>query len=386
MSIKVVPVTAGTNNLQTTAEESSRLLSWQFTEGVPQVGSIGIAAPHTGDFATQSNSNATVKIKAGKMIVKATPTDGVEGLFLVTLSADTNITIAENSTGSTRYDKIYIHLDADTLANPPADGDFTEALALKTQRDAASGAALTDTNSMLLCEITVATGFPTSPTEITNANIWDRRILSKLAATAPEWSPFNAVLTRASDTTATLVGDWTNRINIGNCLRWYSNTTLRQNYIVGVSYDAGTGLTTITITSGYITTANDSRFEENQLIQFAQYSKASSPVGFPDINLWIAPTLLNSWVNLAGYETAGYMKDSLGFVHLKGVIGGGANGANSVFTLPEGYRPAARKSFAASYDTGSTRLDILSDGKIYVVPANSNVLVGLSGIMFKAEV
>lgn len=101
---------------------------------------------------------------------------------------------------------------------------------------------------------------------------------------------------------------------------------------------------------------------------------------------WQIPTLLNSWVNLAGYETAGYMKDSLGFVHLKGVIGGGANGANSVFTLPEGYRPAARKSFAASYDTGSTRLDILPDGKIYVVPANSNILVGLSGIMFKAEV
>ena len=43
---------------------------------------------------------------------------------------------------------------------------------------------------------------------------------------------------------------------------------------------------------------------------------------------WIAPTLLNSWVNYSGsYNPAGYMKDVLGFVYLRGMIKTGSVGS-----------------------------------------------------------
>ncbi|MBB5325207.1 hypothetical protein HNQ34_002307 [Anoxybacillus tepidamans] len=67
---------------------------------------------------------------------------------------------------------------------------------------------------------------------------------------------------------------------------------------------------------------------------------------------WIAPTLLNGWVNFAnGYETSGYFKDELGIVHLKGTVKGGTN--NIIFYLPIGYRPLARLFFPVRYWTGT---------------------------------
>ncbi|GAA4865074.1 hypothetical protein GCM10023310_50720 [Paenibacillus vulneris] len=50
---------------------------------------------------------------------------------------------------------------------------------------------------------------------------------------------------------------------------------------------------------------------------------------------WITPTLLNGW----SVETSvGYMKDELGYVHLKGRVTGGPENTD-IFILPSGYRP-----------------------------------------------
>ncbi|ASA21945.1 hypothetical protein [Paenibacillus donghaensis] len=60
---------------------------------------------------------------------------------------------------------------------------------------------------------------------------------------------------------------------------------------------------------------------------------------------WIAPTLLNNWTNYGGTEdTAGYTKDSDGFVHIKGTVKLGYAAA-VVYTLPPGYRPAKTLRF-----------------------------------------
>ena len=72
---------------------------------------------------------------------------------------------------------------------------------------------------------------------------------------------------------------------------------------------------------------------------------------------WIAPTLENSWVNTTGLglQDARYMKDSLGMVHIQGsVTAGSAN--TTVFTLPEGYRPAAALTWAS---IGKTATDVV---------------------------
>jgi hypothetical protein len=99
---------------------------------------------------------------------------------------------------------------------------------------------------------------------------------------------------------------------------------------------------------------------------------------------WTAPTFSNSWVNFgSGYETAGYMRDSLGYVHLKGMIKTGA--INSVaFTLPAGYRPTAIRLFGVISNNVTGGVEVASDGTVKPVAGNS-AYVSLEGITFKAE-
>lgn len=97
------------------------------------------------------------------------------------------------------------------------------------------------------------------------------------------WLSIGAI-TRVSDTTATLVGDWTDRIQKVDKLWWKSNGSSRWNYILAVSYSAGTGLTTITISSLYTTTANDARFESGHTLTAPYISHEANPIGFSLIN------------------------------------------------------------------------------------------------------
>jgi hypothetical protein len=101
---------------------------------------------------------------------------------------------------------------------------------------------------------------------------------------------------------------------------------------------------------------------------------------------WIAATLGNGWVNVGGYATAGYMKDPLGFVHLKGVIGTGASGTTA-FTLPAGYRPGASglHSGGGINVTAPTAVVVYIGSDGTVSPYYSAGSSGLSGITFLAE-
>ncbi len=95
-----------------------------------------------------------------------------------------------------------------------------------------------------------------------------------------------------------------------------------------------------------------------------------------------APTLLNSWANYgSGYSTAGYYKDAMGIVHLRGVV---ASGSSTIFTLPAGYRPEFNGMFSTV--TGLLnlgRIDVMSNGNVVFV-AGSNIYASLDGITFRA--
>ena len=55
---------------------------------------------------------------------------------------------------------------------------------------------------------------------------------------------------------------------------------------------------------------------------------------------WITPTLLNGWYTIRPEEPPQYMKDSLGFVHFRGVVAKGTGATSNVaFQLPSTYRP-----------------------------------------------
>jgi hypothetical protein len=101
------------------------------------------------------------------------------------------------------------------------------------------------------------------------------------------------------------------------------------------------------------------------------------------VNPWIAPTLLNGWVNYGGTaDTVGYYKDEFGIVHLKGFVKSGTIG-QAIFNLPVGYRPNARQYYSALSNGLFGYATIISDGTVQAT-SGSNVSFSLDGISFKA--
>jgi hypothetical protein len=96
------------------------------------------------------------------------------------------------------------------------------------------------------------------------------------------------------------------------------------------------------------------------------------------------------------HNTAGFYKDSLGIVHLKGLVKwtGSTTLAGTcdgwiVFFLPTGYQPAARE-IHPSLENGNvvvSRIDIDPDGSVFLCPS-SDIAMGdwfvLDGISFRA--
>lgn len=108
-----------------------------------------------------------------------------------------------------------------------------------------------------------------------------------------------------------------------------------------------------------------------------------------DVPGWITPTLLNGWANYGGTaNSVGYYKDSLGTVHLRGVVRLGTMGA-TLFTLIEGYKPKTQFNLGTVGDRGN-------DGKVpvhvsvnpsgQVVPTSTaTIWISLDGLSFPTE-
>lgn len=101
---------------------------------------------------------------------------------------------------------------------------------------------------------------------------------------------------------------------------------------------------------------------------------------------FIAPTLLNSWVNYgAGWAVAGFYMDGLGRVHLKGLVKSGTTTAGTtIFTLPKGYRPAESLVFVIVSNDLVGRVDVYPNGNVAIVVGSATWL-SFNGISFAAE-
>lgn len=102
----------------------------------------------------------------------------------------------------------------------------------------------------------------------------------------------------------------------------------------------------------------------------------------------IAPTLLNGFFNTgSGNATAGYYKDKMGRVHLKGLVEHAADPhLLTVFNLPAGYRPTSgQQIFVTLSDSTVCQINIEADGDVVVVGGVIGGWVSLSGISFKAD-
>jgi len=93
----------------------------------------------------------------------------------------------------------------------------------------------------------------------------------------------------------------------------------------------------------------------------------------------------HSWVNFdAGWQVAGYWRDPLGWVHLRGLVKSGTVGS-SAFTLPPGFRPKLSEPFAVISNGAVGRVDVQSDGQVIPQLPSNNAYVSLSNIRFRTS-
>jgi hypothetical protein len=118
----------------------------------------------------------------------------------------------------------------------------------------------------------------------------------------------------------------------------------------------------------------------------------STVEGWHEVGASGQPPFQNGWVNVGGvFSTAAFYKDPYGVVHLKGLIKSGTVGS-PIFSLPEGYRPAAELNFAVLSNSALGILGIqptcffqLCTFHNVTLDAGSNPWVSLDGISFRAD-
>lgn len=182
MATKIVSVlTGGTNNHSTTSEEVNAIATDILSDGV--VGAISATsgvAPTTGSFAVnaQGTPNMTVRVSAGQAYVTGTPTSGNSQRVRVSMATYEDVVIAANSTGGTRYDHIYIALDAAKMKDPAVDASDVATLVASRSTSSSTDNGTPPTYGYKLAVVTVANG----ASSIANASIADSR--SQTGATA----------------------------------------------------------------------------------------------------------------------------------------------------------------------------------------------------------
>ena len=138
------------------------------------------------------------------------------------------------------------------------------------------------------------------------------------------------------------------------------------------------GVTKAQVGLGNVDNTSDANKPVSTAVQTALNLKANNVQ-----EAWITPTLLNGWVNFdSGYASCQYRIDSLGTVHLKGMIRNGTLGV-PCFTLALGYRPIeSQHHLSLSSDIART-LTITSSGDVRISSMASKSWVSFNGITFK---
>ena len=96
---------------------------------------------------------------------------------------------------------------------------------------------------------------------------------------------------------------------------------------------------------------------------------------------WIAPSLGGAWVNFgSGLNPVGYYKDSMGIVHLRGVIKDGTI-TTTLFVLPIGFRPPYEEVFVTISNDAIGRLNVVYSGEV-IPKVGNNAWFSLDGISF----
>lgn len=186
MSIITSLLQDGTNSHKETVDKFNGWSTHLFTaNGISPNGSIVVASPNTGDFAVaeQGTPDMTIKVASGDAIVAGTPTSGVSQRVLVTNNASSNVNIASNSSGSTKYDWIYIKLDPDKMKDPNSAADDVATLVVSRSTSSTTDDGTPPTYGLVIAVVTVAN----AETSINDAKISDSRVFAARAAGGVWW-------------------------------------------------------------------------------------------------------------------------------------------------------------------------------------------------------
>lgn len=98
---------------------------------------------------------------------------------------------------------------------------------------------------------------------------------------------------------------------------------------------------------------------------------AATPMLSGTLPLWTPPDLQGDFTNFAGFTATGYHKDSLCYVHGKGVVASAAGVAADarIYRLPQGMRPREKHAFAVPNGAGATALGVDADGWVTTLRA-----------------
>jgi hypothetical protein len=174
MAIYTSVLTAGTNSHAETSENINGLATDFVSQGIigPFTNTGGVA-PMTGAFAVnaQGTPNMTVAVSSGVAYVTATPASQDSQTLRVRMTANQNVTISANTSGSTKYDWLYIALDASKAANPASDASDVATLYVSRSSSSTSDNGTPPAFGYNIAVITVSNG----AASITNGNIKDNR-------------------------------------------------------------------------------------------------------------------------------------------------------------------------------------------------------------------
>lgn len=272
MAITVSVMKGTTNSHPTTSEEANGFATDFASQGiVGAIANTGGVSPATGGFAVnaQGTPDMTVAVTAGVGYVQGTPTSQNSQMFRIKSSASENVTISANSSGSTKYDWVYIKLDATLLDAPTLAGDTTATLVTSRSTSNTSDNGTPPTYGYCIAVVTVANG----ASSIANASIADARtnviLNGSSSGVTTGWIPVSSTWTYASATTITVPSGATSIYSVGDKVSIVQSGTTKYFYITAVAS------TLLTVNGGSDYTV------ANSAISGIKYSKSSTPQGFP---------------------------------------------------------------------------------------------------------
>jgi hypothetical protein len=151
------------------------------TQGVVGAITLNTGSGGTGSFCVNQDtgSNMAIDIKAGQAYITATPSSQNSQVLRARASSDyTTYTINSNSSGSTKYDWIYLKVDPTNANNPASDASNVTSIYTSRSSSNTTDNGTPPTYGLLLAIVTVSNG----ATAITNGNITDKRFNTSIGA------------------------------------------------------------------------------------------------------------------------------------------------------------------------------------------------------------